>query len=147
MFNFIIDYPKTRKAVDYFMWNYENMKFKLEESKLLSISTSFIMSNPSKNGVKKSALENSVVYSMEVEEKLMDLLSTIEKAFNRLSLEERQFLGLKYFNDTKLNDEEIRNKMLCGYRHFTDMKKKATTRFALSLGIEVYSEVKKSKIK
>ncbi len=88
MFDFIIDYPKTRKAVEFFMWNYENMKFKLEESKLFNISESFIMSNPNKNNTKNSPVENSVIYFVEVEEELMALLSTIEKSFNRLSLEE-----------------------------------------------------------
>lgn len=147
MFNFIIDYPKTRKAVEFFVWNYENMKFKLEESKALTVSASFIMMNPNKNNGRKSTIENSVIYSMEVEEKLMVLLEKIEKAFNRLSTEERQYLGLRYFSNLNLNDEEIRDKMLCGYRHFTDVKRKAITRFALSLGIEVYEEPRKNKAK
>lgn len=149
MFDFIIDYPKTRKAVEFFMWNYENMKFKLEESKLFNISESFIMSNPNKNNTKNSPVENSVIYFVEVEEELMALLSTIEKSFNRLSLEEWQYIGMKYFNDKKLNDEEIRDKMLCGYRWFTELKRKSITRFALSLGIEArivtsLDEVKKN---
>lgn len=145
MFNFTIDYPKTRKAVENFVWNYENMKYKLDESKTLGISASFIMVNPNKQVNRKSSIENSVIYSIEIEEKLMNLLELIEKSFNRLSTEERQYLGLRYFSNLILNDEEIRDKMRCGYRNFTDIKRKAIIRFALALGIEVYVDVKKIK--
>lgn len=145
MFNFIIDYAKTRKAVEEFLFNYENMKLKLEESKLLSVSASFVMINPNKNSNPVNMLENKVIYSMEIEEKLMLLIATIEKAFNRLNTDERKYLTYKYFSNVILNDEEIRDKMLLGYKMFTNLKRKAFIRFALALGIEVYTDKKKVK--
>lgn len=145
MFNFTIDYTKTRKAVEKFIWNYENMKFKLEETKSLSVTASFIMINPNKNAAPTSPVENNVIHSMEVEEKLMLLLSMIEKAFNRLTNDERKYLTYKHFSNIELTDEEIRDKMLLGYKAFSNLKRKTFIRFALSLGIEVYAKPTKAK--
>ena len=136
-----IDYPSTRLAVIDYMEEYHLLKFKLKEEYLPKVTSEYKLVFSFGNKI-SSPVETAVEKRIELESELKRYMDEMQEAFNRLSIEERQYLYYKFFSQPNgfMLDDDVQEKMLLALRGFKRTKEHAYKKFAIMLNIEVYKK-------
>lgn len=137
-----VNYVETKNAVKNMMNLYKLLLLRLEDNQLPRMTAKYGLSFGGGSSVRntKSSVENYVLKKIILEGQINEYVSKIILAFNKLDEDERKFLYLKYLTDMKMSDEQIMPQCHMCLRNFRELKKLAYIKFAMALGIEVYTQ-------
>ena len=136
-----VNYVETKNAVKNIMNLYKLLLLRLEENQLPKMTAKYGLSFGGRASVRntKSSVESYVIKKIILEGQIEEYVNKIISAFNRLDEDERKYLYLKYLTDMTMSDEQIMPQCHMCLRNFGELKKLAYIKFALALGVEVYS--------
>lgn len=136
-----VNYVETKNAVKNIMNLYKLLLLRLQENQLPRMTAKYGLSFGGGCSVRdtKSSVESYVIKKIILEGKIEEYISKIITAFNRLDEDERKYLYLKYLTDMTMSDDQIMPQCHMCLRSFRELKKLAYIKFAMALGVEVYS--------
>jgi ArpU family phage transcriptional regulator len=92
-----------------------------------------------------STTEDTAITRIEQEKKREEFITMIQRAVNRLDIQERSVIINRYLTEDDTYDYEVYNDLGYSERKYYRIKSKAFYKLALILGIEVYKEVEKER--
>jgi len=105
---------------------------------LPKITTGFTIVPPSNTNAFHSSTEDTAIRRIEMEQKRNVFLAKVQKAVNRLPVNERQIIIMRYMSQDHRFDYEVYNEIGLSPRTYFRIKSRAFYNLAFALKEEVY---------
>lgn len=135
-----IDREKTKEAVEAELEKYRMCLLMVDEDVLPKVTQTFSLVPPSNTNEFHSSTENAAIDNITQQHELNKYLQKVRTAVNRLSLQERQIIIKRYFEEDVEFDYRIYNDMGLSERQYYRIKARAFYKLAFLLKVEVLVE-------
>ncbi|MCY8011270.1 ArpU family transcriptional regulator [Bacillus haynesii] len=133
-----IDREATKKKVEAILDNYRVVLLQVPDDLLPKVTAGFNLVPPSNTNAFHSSTEDTAIRRIEMEQKRNVFLAKIQKAVNRLPVNERQIIIMRYMSQDHRFDYEVYNEIGLSPRTYFRIKSRAFYNLAFALKEEVY---------
>lgn len=139
----MVDRTATKKKVESILEQYRIYLLQVSLNKLPSITAKYTLV-PATTNLVTSSTEKAAIANVDYEMERNRFIAQVIEAVNRLPVEERRLIILRYFGEEEWFDYQVYNEMNMSERHYYRLKARAFSKLAFALNIEVYQECEMS---